>query len=270
MSTWTCLGFKVLRGGGVGYASCKHLLTILITCLAQNCKSINRECISLSYDSHNFLIALGKVFCFLQPEPANACVRVSTIINSAPLTVVDAHVCSQECLCVSQQLYIQHTLTSNAEVPTKNASWGRNCTDFLIPHQMQMCERGYMCTTVLLKSGQIWGPNQMHPQLTQTREAFDNFPIGDEEAADRAAQFSATSSPSCSHSPPPSQLSQLHKAALLDAAMLPFCATASSTGSSRSILYLHTTAFQRLTASYNLPDDAFQPAVKCLFKKTTT
>ena len=58
--------------------------------------------------------------------------------------IVDAHVCSQECLCVSQQLYIQHTLTSNAEVPTKNASWGRNCTDFLIPHQMQMCERVYV------------------------------------------------------------------------------------------------------------------------------
>ena len=167
---------------------------------------------------------------------------------------------------MSQQLYIQHTLTSDAEVPTKNASWGRNCTDFLIPHQMHMC---YMLYNSITQIQANMKPQPNAPTPLTTREAFDNFPIGG-KAADRAAQFSATSSPSCSHSPPPSQLSQLHKAALLDAAMLPFCATSSSTGSSRSILYLHTTAFQRLTASYNLPDDASQPAVKCLFKKTTT
>lgn len=73
------------------------------------------------------------------------CKSLNNYTSSTPnCNTVDTHVCLQECLCVSQQLYIQHTLTSNAEVPTKNASWGRNCTDFLIPHQMHM----YTCVYV--------------------------------------------------------------------------------------------------------------------------
>jgi hypothetical protein len=161
MSTWTCLGFKVQRGE-LENASCKHSLKILIACSTQeglksiNCKSINQKCILLSCDSHNFLIALGNVLCFLQLEPAHhvsncwhtckyqslnnytfttltsilltlMCVHKSVFVclnnytfSTLTINTVYAHVCSQECLCMSQQLYIQHTLKSDAEVPTKN------------------------------------------------------------------------------------------------------------------------------------------------------
>ena len=61
---------------------------------------------------------------------------------------------------MSQQLYIQHTLTSNAEVPTKNASWGRNCTDFLIPHQMQMCECVYVVQQYYANLGKYEAPTK--------------------------------------------------------------------------------------------------------------
>ena len=96
MSTWTCLGFKVL-GEEVGNASCKHLLTILIACLnnytlsTPNCNTIDTQCV------------LTRV---------SLC--VSTIIHSAHLDV-KCRSANQECI-LGSQLHRLSNPTSDAHV----------------------------------------------------------------------------------------------------------------------------------------------------------